>query len=65
MKSIWMNKKHGKKEFSGSYEFVTLSHTSHNERVFVLKSWKANGNLDKAISFESWQAAKKVGWEKK
>lgn len=52
-KGIWINKKFGITEFVGSYE-----RDKDNERVFVLKSKK------RKITFESYQHAKKTGWEK-
>lgn len=61
---MWTNKKHGKKEFKSNYEFNQVKHTGRTERTFVLKTWKKNGELDKVISFESWQAAKALGWVK-
>lgn len=56
--SIWTNKKKfGKREFVGSYTRIT----KNGERNFVLTA--TNGTRE--ISFESYQAAKALGWIKK
>ena len=48
---MWKHKKY-KTEFKGSYQ------KTKTDRVFTLTSGKT------VKSFESWQAAKKDGWEK-
>lgn len=50
---MWKTKKY-KSKFKGTYE-----RDKKGERIFVLTS--ARG---KRIVFESWQAAKKLGWSK-
>jgi len=50
---MWKHKtKHKDKEFKSSYD------RSSKDRVFTLTNGK------KVKSYESWQAAKKDGWEK-
>lgn len=49
---MWKNYKHGKAVFIGSYE-----RDKDGERVFVLTHGK------RKITFESWQAAKALGWK--
>jgi hypothetical protein len=55
MKSLWKNKK-----YPGTY-YGTHARDADGERVFILK------RVEKArrITFESWQAAKALGWVKK
>jgi hypothetical protein len=56
--STWKNKKkHGAKNFISSYE-----RDKKGERIFVLTHIK-NGK-QRRITFESWQAAKALGWKK-
>lgn len=50
---MWKHKKY-KTKFKGSYE-----RDKKGERVFILNSGK------RRITFESWQAAYKLGWRKK
>jgi hypothetical protein len=52
---MWSNKKYGKKLFKGSYYIYRLN---SSERLFNLTDGK------RVISFESWQAAKALGWVK-
>ncbi len=54
---MWSNKKHGKRKFFGHYE-----RDNKGERNFILESTEKSGY--KRITFESWQAAKKLGWVK-
>lgn len=61
---MWTHKKQGKKEFKGTYEQIAITHSGKRERIFILKTWNKDGTLKRAISFESWQAAKKLGWVK-
>lgn len=63
-KSLWTNKKHGKKQFKSNYVKTTVPHTGKTERLFQLKTWKKNGEVDLVKSFDSWQAAKAAGWVK-
>lgn len=57
---MWSHKKHGKKNFTGTYSFQKVKRPyPYQERIFQLVCG------DKIISFESWQAAKKMGWIKK
>lgn len=51
---VWHHKKYGKKNFYGRY--VRLK----GERVFELVN-VMNG-IEKVVTFESWQAAKALGW---
>jgi len=57
-KSVWINPKNNK-EYHGEYTWVEVD--GRRERVFNLSP------IGKAsvISFESFQAAKKLGWVKK
>lgn len=61
---MWTNKKHGKKQFKGRYVINDIKYTGKAERVFTLMTWKKDGTLGRVISFESWQAAKALGWVK-
>ena len=54
---IWHHKKYGKLNFFGRY--VRIS----GERVFELVN--ARDGKFKVITFESWQAAKALGWVSK
>jgi hypothetical protein len=54
MKSLWTNKKHGKTLFVSYYEKDKKS-----ERTFILIATKAPF---RRITFESYQAAKSLGW---
>lgn len=57
---MWTHKKRGKKTFKGTYLIIPVSRGYPlQERVFQLIC----GDL--IVSFESWQAAKKLGWVKK
>lgn len=51
---MWKHKKFGKKMFKGSYLLL------QGERVFQLFCPENK----RAITFESWQAAKNAGWIK-
>lgn len=53
---MWTNSKFGKRQFIGSYE-----RDSRDERIFVLNCEKNK----RRIVFESFQAAKKLGWKRK
>lgn len=50
---MWSHKNYGSEKFKGTYE-----RDKRNERVFVLVG-------KKNITFESWQAAKGLGWKLK
>ena len=56
MKSLWTNKKHGKTQFVSYYEL-----DKKGERTFILIATKAPF---RRITFESYQAAKALGWLK-
>lgn len=56
MKKVWKNKKYKKKHFVGYYQWF------NGERVFELVHW-SNGKMIRK-TFESWQAAKALGWVK-
>lgn len=55
---MWVHEKYQKKQFKGSYSWLK------GERVFELTYIKENGELGKRVTFESWQAAKSLGWKK-
>lgn len=57
MKSVWKNKKTGKRAYSGSYQ------RHKGERVFVLTATLKNGK-EHNVAFESFQLAKQAGWQK-
>lgn len=57
MKKLWTNPKH-KGQFTGSYVTTKVKRQSYFERVFMLT------NAKKTYSFESWEAAVKLGWVK-
>lgn len=54
-KSIWKNKK-----YPGTY-YGSYARDKDGERIFILKRVEAA----RRITFESWQAAKSLGWVKK
>lgn len=54
---IWSHKKYGNLNFFGRYSWLS------GERVFELVNAR-NGKF-KVITFESWQAAKSLGWKAK
>lgn len=54
-RSYWTHKKTGKTTFKGTYQF------HRGDRSFVLVSDKTG----REISFESHEAAKKLGWVKR
>ena len=57
MKRIWTHEK-TKGKWTASYEVIHFAGSQLKERVFMLTS--ENGRMK---SFESWQAAKKMGWK--
>ena len=63
MKVVWTHSKFKKKEFTGTYQKLTLKNSNIGERVFILQSDPSgkNNSIIK-ISFESWQAALAMGW---
>jgi hypothetical protein len=56
--NYWKNKTHGDRKFTGYYRFV------EGEREFILSAPQEGNKKANKISFESWQAAKKLGWKK-
>lgn len=52
---MWTHKKYGKRNYKGSYDFKS------GEREFKLVGKDSKGKIH-IISFESWQAAKALGW---
>ena len=55
---MWKNKKYDY-FFEGRYE-----RDVEGERVFTLRSFSVKKRDQKKFTFESWQMAKKLGWEK-
>ena len=56
---MWTHTKYKARQYRGSYKYITK--TGINERVFVLSYMDAKLKVHN-ISFDSWQAAKKLGW---
>ncbi len=54
-KSIWMHPKYPNREYVGTYQ------QHRGERVFVLSAKLKNGKFHN-VTFESYQAAKELGW---
>ncbi len=59
-KKSWTHKKFGKKTYTGSYE----KSYHGGERVFVLTADKYSDakNANNRLTFESHEAARKLGW---
>lgn len=57
-KNVWLHKKYGKRQYSGSY------HIDDGDREFILVAIKRDGKKHR-VTFESHEAAKKLGWFKK
>lgn len=56
---MWTNKKHGKREFVGMY---ARPKSGTRDRAFYLVALDEKPDAVKV--FESWQAAKRLGWMK-
>lgn len=56
-KTLWTHKKFKKREYEGTYRYVA------DEREFVLKSVTKGQKHN--VTFESHEAASKLGWVKK
>lgn len=61
-KTVWKHRKYGKRQYVGSYAYGFLSNP-HSERVFLLTGKRKDGSEHFCV-FESWEAAKRLGWAK-
>lgn len=66
-KSIWMHSKYPNREYTGSFETVTLTDkktkAKFNQRIFVLMAKLKNGKIH-SVEFGDFRYAKNEGWVK-